>query len=241
MKPLVSVLFTLMSPALFAFDGMTGDWEIGLGAGALFPNVDGAMISSGEGWPDDAYHVNQEDTTALFTAFLGYQWADDDADWLSQLHLRLNYFYGLSSTISGRVQQFSLPEYENYDFDYDAQTQALLGTLKVNIYQYQQLSPFIVGGVGAAWNKFSDYSEDALTGITPRVSPDFSDHTHADFSFLVGAGLDYFCSEDFTLSLEYNYLDTGEIKSGTSDVYIDEQITSDINNSIILLSINYVL
>lgn len=207
-------------------------WDLGLGAGVNFQNVDDVSIATEPFWPNDYYTADNVDANAIFSAFVGYR-LETDNEFLTAYSLRLNYLYGLSSEVSGNILQYSLPEFNNYDYQYDVQSQALFAQLKIDLYEFANISPFISGGIGAAWNRFSDYSETAKDNITPRVSPDYSNNTQSDFAFILGAGLDYEIDEDWFLLLEYNYADFGGITFGGSD--------ADVTSNIILFSAGYTL
>ena len=210
-------------------------WHLGVGVGGTFPHLDNSFIKTGDGWPEDKYTANP-DGSVFFSFFTGYTWENDNL-WLPAYSLRLNYLYGLSADVDGHVEQFSLPEFKNYKYQYQLQSQALLGVLKVDLYRYRNIMPFVSAGLGVAWNKFSDYDEQALEGITPRVSPQFASRTHSDFAYTFGAGFDFSVTERLSLTLEYNFDGFGHLESGESQGYGGDNIESELNTNMILLSV----
>jgi opacity protein-like surface antigen len=180
------------------------------------------------------------DAAALFSVFAGYTW-QNETRWLPSYSLRLNYLYGLSSDATSNVEQFSLPQFENYQAQYEVQSQMLLGVFKLDLYRYKRLSPFISAGLGVAWNRFSDYDEQAFAGITPRVNPNFEDKTHANLAYTLGAGFDFLLTDKFSLSLEYDYGYLGHVKSGESAISPGDNLDSKLSTNMVLLNIVYLL
>ena len=238
---LAASIFLGINPVLWAeTPDLENGWQVGVGAGATIPNLeDNTHVNiGGPGWPDDKYTDNDIDAAALFSVFAGYTW-QNETQWLPAYSLRLNYLYGLSSDVTSDVEQFSLPQFENYQAEYKVQSQMLLGVLKVDLYRYKRLSPFISAGLGVAWNRFSDYDEQAFAGITPRISPNFADKTHTDLAYTLGAGIDYLLTEKFTLSLEYDYGYLGHVKSGDSTKAPGDNLDSKLSTNLVLLNFIY--
>lgn len=237
MKQLLHIFLTFICCAHFSYAYAFEDtWEFALGAGVSFPDIEDATVNAGDGWPDDTFTEGDVDAAGIFSALAAYR-MENDTQWFPAYVLGLNYLYGLTSSVSGSVQQFSLPQFENYQYEYDVQSQALFGLLKIEIYEFENLTPFISGGLGAAWNHFSDYHETANENVTPRVPPDYDNNTHSDFAFLLGIGVNYWFGveeeEDWRVSLEYNYADLGNVSF--------EEGKAEITTSIVLLSVGYVL
>ena len=75
------------------------------------------------------------------------------------------------------------------------------------------LSPYLGLGLGVASNSTTTYTESPLSGVTPRVSPAFAARTNNNFTYNVGAGLDYKISYRSILSLGYEFQNLGRIQS----------------------------
>lgn len=214
----------------------TQPWYVGIGAGATFLAADSSSVFTSPGWPDDKYTIDNVDTSALFSVFGGYQW-ERDCQWLPFLSVQARYYYSTESNVKGKVRQFSLPELENYHYDYSLRTQSVLGLLKANMYRYNRVAPFVLGGVGVAWNKTSDYHEKAYPNVTPRPSPDFKGETTHHFAYLFGTGLDFILTQNIWLSATYHFEYLGHARTGSSRYEKDSTISSRFYTNNILFSI----
>src|SRR5579883_559929 len=107
-----------------------GDWFVNGGAGVTFPRTsDTNYISSGPGWPNDRYSNDGVDSAALLAVSAGYQWMRKD-NWLPFYSLAGNYIYAFPAKVKGTVDQYSLPQFENYNYQYKVQTQSFLAVAK---------------------------------------------------------------------------------------------------------------
>jgi opacity protein-like surface antigen len=58
---------------------------------------------------------------------------------------------------------------------------------------------------------------DAMTGTVPGFGPvSFTGSTHEDFAWGIGAGVGFPIAPNIVLDVQYEYLDLGEVRSGTS-------------------------
>ena len=112
--------------------------------------------------------------------------------------------YVSTTTVSGTVEQYTLPDFTNYNFKYDIQLLNILATLKLDLYRWKNLMPYVIGGVGLTNYSTSEYTEQALSGVTPRVSPAYGSNSGNNFSYLLGVGLDYAILENLWINAEYN-------------------------------------
>lgn len=224
-----------------------GHWFLGAGVGAAFLNVDSnQFISSGPDWPNDKMHNTDVDAAGLFVLNGGYQWARQ-ALWLPFYSVALNYTYQFPARVNGQVEQYSLPEFTNYDYQYKIKTQTLLAQFKVDLYQWQHLLPFLLAGAGVSFNNAGNYTEQALPNVTPRVSPGFSNRSTTCFSYALGVGFDYILQKNIWASLMYQYNNLGRVQTGTganTDTLTDTNYSSDslktnIRSNTVLLSVTY--
>ena len=90
---------------------------------------------------------------------------------------------------------------------------SLLANLKLDLYRWNRVMPYVNLGLGASWNQakaqgpFTDNSDDPEAFIigTGRSTA---------FSYTVGAGLDFLVTERFWLSLGYSYNNFGHVQLG---------------------------
>ncbi len=224
-----------------------GNWIAGVGAGATFLNVDNNhFVSSGTGWPNDKYHNTSVDATGLLVLNGGYQWARDSA-WLPFYSLAVSYTYGFPAKVKGKVSQYSLPEFTNYNYQYKIQTQTFLAQIKVDLYQWRSLMPFLLAGAGVSLNNASNYAEQAVPGVTPRINPGFQGQTSTYFSYVLGAGLDYIVQKNIWVSLTYEYSNLGRAQTGpgentgilTDTNYAADNLKTNVRSNSVFLSMTY--
>lgn len=97
----------------------------------------------------------------------------------------------------------------------------------MNVYAsmpYKQFEPYIMGGIGAAWNKAKNTS---VTKGDDKVS----------FAWTMGAGIGYRLSHCWDLDLGYRYVDLGEARAKFKDG--SGRIKRDVTSHDVLLSARY--
>ena len=97
----------------------------------------------------------------------------------------------------------------------------------MNVYAsmpYKQFEPYIMGGIGAAWNKADNSS---LTKGDDKMS----------FAWTMGAGIGYRLSDCWSLDLGYRFADLGEARAKFKDG--SGRIKRDVKSHDVLLSARY--
>lgn len=196
-----------------------GNWFIGGNTGASFPIISqNNHLATGAGWPDDQYNNNGVDTAAVLSAEAGYRWARQNV-WLPFYSLGVSYSYVFPSTIKGTIDQYSLPQFENYKYSYKVQRQTFLAFFKADLYRWKTLMPYLLAAAGVSVNKADSFKEHAFYGVTPRISPNFGDQSNAYFSYAFGAGFDLILRENLWLNLGYEYGNQGYARTGSGQNY----------------------
>ncbi len=199
------------------------DWRraffISGGVGNQFNRVHGSnTLGTGDGWPNDQYESNGISDQPYFTLGGGYAWARL-SDIVPYYSLGLKVIYASTSTISGYINQYSLSDFRNYNFQYDVQLYNVMATAKADLYRWNNLMPYVTGGLGITNYYASDYSEQATGGVTPRVSPAFGNASGSNFSYSIGAGIDYVMLQNLWINLEYNYTSYGSVSTDNGQNY----------------------
>src|SRR6185312_6941258 len=92
----------------------------------------------------------------------GIQW-EQSSKWLPYYSLGIKGTYVPLITEKGYINQYSLPNFRNYNFQYDVRFFNLLGTLKADIIKWHNLMPYVMAGAGIANYNTSSYRESALS------------------------------------------------------------------------------
>lgn len=203
------------APTVSSFTS-SGMWYVAGGTGFSVPHINTntyGYAPTGSGFPNDQYIRDSTQTEPLISLQGGYRFATQQ-QWFPYYNLGAEYIYVFNSKVNGVIDQYSNPAFQNYNYEYQIQRQTFLGVIKLDIYQWQYLLPYVTGGIGFSRNNVQDYSEQALPGVTPRVSPGYSSQASTDGSWILGAGLDIEFSKQLWGSLEYNYGRYGDAQTG---------------------------
>ncbi len=193
-------------------------WFIFGAVGGQKPSFKSSMyVNNGSLLPSpsnqDSYSVNQDKAEPMIVVFAGRYW-QTDKKWFPAYALGVRYEALFSTRISGAITQYSLPLFTNYVYNWDISSNLLFASGKLNLFKYKRVLPYMAGGVGAGFNRASQYTETALPNITPRVSPGFTNNLNTAFAYHVGAGLDFQLLPQWILSFAYQYMDLGNVASG---------------------------
>lgn len=194
------------------------NWFAFAAIGGQGPQFDSAMhVNNGSSFAapynQDEYTVNHDNFQPMVAVFAGKRWQRDSA-WLPAYSIGARYESLFTTTVHGSISQYTLPEFKNYDYSWNIVSNLLFASAKVNLYQYKRFLPYITAGLGGAFNRMSNYEEKALPGVTPRFTPGFQDRSQTQLAYHLGAGLDVQLTQGMLVSLAYQYMNLGQIKSG---------------------------
>ena len=126
---------------------------------------------------------------------------------------------------SGTVDQFSLPGFDNLNYQYSLESFSAMGTLNLLFLTHSPWQPYLNGSVGCSRNDAFDYYETPrITGAIPM--PSFSENATYAFAYSLGAGLRYRVTQILSLGLGYQFSDLGETKLGVSSAQQTTQTPS---------------
>lgn len=164
---------------------------------------------------DQDIYSTQENHQPIADAFFGLH-GQREKRWLSGYSAGLFYQHLFTSNIGDTITQYSDPEFVNYNYDWDVSSDVLLSMLKVNVFRVSKISPYVLGGLGIAFNRSSDYQEYPINGIVgSRITPNFASHTTSQFAYSAGGGIDFQFWPQLIFSAEYQYQDLGKIRTGS--------------------------
>ncbi|CAM4442735.1 MAG: hypothetical protein LEGION0403_FIIPPAGN_00129 [Legionella sp.] len=224
-RSIASLAFVFSSPTFSQdteknvepFWSSTGNWVVSFGAGVQYPQWNDLMRinntpNSLTPRSNNLFSTRNQSEPVIGLA-LGRSWQHDSV-WFPAYSFSAVWKYFFRTNIGNRILNNSGPELANYKYDWDLTANMLLASAKVNLFQYKKFSPFAHAGIGSSFNRTSRYKERAPAGVTPRVSPQFSNFSTSEFTYNVGAGLDLLLTPQWTLSVGYSYQDLGQISSG---------------------------
>ncbi|WED41956.1 SPOR domain-containing protein [Legionella cardiaca] len=198
----------------------TASWMLTGGVGLSNPDInDHIFVANGSDIPPynfDTLSLHKKNMTSILGA-ISYGWYKDKP-WFPAYSIGIRYQHLFSENVGGMVTQYSLPEFQNYTFNWKLSSNVWSLFTKINIAQKYHLSPFINGGIGGAFNKASTYQETPFGDVTARVSPGFKKLCNTDLSYHVGTGIDVSFSSAISASIGYEFQDLGSFSS-TSGKY----------------------
>lgn len=103
-----------------------------------------------------------------------------------------------------------------YSYKYQTQSQQLLVESKLYWIKKERIQPFLMLGIGAAFNKMFDYQ----TSVPPflEFTPAFSNHSQTNFTYAVGPGIDISLSKSFRAGILYRLTDLGAANIGSAQI-----------------------
>lgn len=129
----------------------------------------------------------------------------------------LSYYQPNTLSAKGFLTQGADPASDNtYIYNYQIHSQQLLAEGKLYWIAQERLHPFLMLGIGATFNKVSDYQ----TSVPPflEFTPAFSNHTQTNFTYAIGPGIDLSLSKSFRAGLAYRLTDLGAANTGTAQI-----------------------
>lgn len=125
----------------------------------------------------------------------------------------VEYLHQFDSQVGKEIIQYSSPEFTNYNYRWNVESDLYLLSSKLNLVRMSRLMPYVKASAGVAINRANGYIETALSNVTPRISPAFGAHTKSDFTYRFGAGFDWNLKKNWLMSLGYEYADLGSFSS----------------------------
>lgn len=105
---------------------------------------------------------------------------------------------------------------DTYSYRYQTQSQQVLAEGKLYWIAPERLQPFLMVGIGAAFNKTSNYQ----TNVPPffEFTPMFVNHAHTNFTYAIGPGIDIRLSKLFRIGVAYRFTDLGAANTGRAQI-----------------------
>ncbi|GGI88364.1 hypothetical protein [Legionella impletisoli] len=220
---------------------LQGKWYLSPSLGASILNVTKEhSLSTGEGWPNDLYTNHKIATAPLVAISGGYSWSTLQT-FLPFLMMGLSYTYYAPATVKGTITQYSLPQFENYNYQYKVERQTVFALFKASLFHYRHVMPYLSLGVGQTFNSISRYNESPISSsIVPRLSPFFQNNRNAQLSYILNAGIDFVKNQHTWFGLEYHYGYFGHAQSGFGmNGYSSDYLKTKLTDNALAVSITY--
>lgn len=167
------------------------------------------------------YSANQSaQTSGLLDSFLGIEW-NVRPNWIMQVGVD----YNQTSPFSARgtfLQGADAESADSYEYHYGVLTRQLLLEGKLLYTLKDRYHPYLLAGLGTAFNKAYDF----YTNVPPTLTFTrmYANNATTSFSYALGVGIDTDISPQLRLGVGYRFTDLGQVKLGnatidTSNVY----------------------
>ncbi len=161
------------------------------------------------------------------------------------LGLGVSAYYIDLGNISGTENPWVTPGLtDTLDYSMQASSVALMFEPRLTYTAYH-LQPYILGGIGCAWNSLSNFTETTPPGGGAAASNPYGNNTESSFAYEVGAGVQYPLvanqSSGFILRFEYRYLNLGRSElGGSSGQTTNQRLTSNnISTNVVDFGLSY--
>lgn len=167
------------------------------------------------------YH-NQNNSRGWIGAFIGGEWQlACDPNIAGQLGVSYQYFD--TTNLSGNNDVGIEPAtYTPYQFHYHAQSQVVLLAGKLFYTYRDRFHPYVSLGLGAAFNRTSDYSATTSQTGSINLTPFFKGEENTTFAFAAGLGLEADIVSYLRVGLGYQYVNVGRVTTKKGVVTIND-------------------
>lgn len=129
----------------------------------------------------------------------------------------LGYYQPSVLATTGALTQGADPMSDNtYRYRYQTQSRQLLAEGKLYWIEKEKTQPFLMVGLGAAFNQMYNYQ----TSVPPflEFTPVFTRHAQTHFTYAIGPGIDISVSQSFRIGMAYRFTDLGSVKTGRAQI-----------------------
>lgn len=159
-----------------------------------------------------ANHATQ--TSALMDGFVGVEW-NFQPDWAVQAGLDYNQISPFSAK-GTLLQGVDSESADSYTYHYGILARQLLVEGKLLYTVKNHYHPYMLMGLGAAFNKAYNY----YTSVPPFLTftPTYNNHTTTSYSYTVGVGMDIDVTPNLRLGMGYRFADLGKVQLGSATI-----------------------
>lgn len=195
------------------------DWHtiVSLGGGMGISNHNGSSQTFPSINPDSdefyTYSANHSThTMGIVDGFIGREWQCNPC-WALQIGLdynQLSQFHAKGSFLQGVDNQSA----DQYTYQYSIFTQQLLAMSKLFYCFRGAIHPYLLLGLGVAFNDAFDYSTNVPPFLT--FTRQYQNKSQSVFSYAVGLGVDVEIMKQVRLGAGYRFADLGKVELGSA-------------------------
>ncbi len=205
-----------MAGTLFTQESLKGS-EFSVAIGPNWSSVQNTHLIVSP-YETDSLRVNNVSSEALWNVGIGYHLFEDqlkERDYFNDLLLQFN-FYHLSTTVSGVVWQYQLPQFNNYTFSAPVTSNRLMIDVLPRLFAYRNFSLYAILGAGVAWNTAFYYETVTGAGVDPSSGELTGNHTDINAAYELGLSMKAEMDEHWGAFLEYLYANLGNVSPSSA-------------------------
>ncbi|MCH9637569.1 outer membrane protein [Rickettsiella endosymbiont of Litargus connexus] len=198
-------------------------WYVDVGVGKSYDFAHDNTIAQMEDAAGQLlFKTDTSASPAFFSAGVGHIWFLQ-GDYLPAISVGLQYRYTSPTLMTGIIydvnEEGDINLQQSLFSRYQVKQRSLLLITKLDLYRWKNVMPYFSFGLGASWNRINNFSTLAFDPDLIPLPLVAQANTTTDFSYSLGAGIDYAVNPALWLSLGYSYDDFGKNKIGNLFVY----------------------
>lgn len=217
---ILPIMMLLSAASLSAFYGDYSSWHPTFG-------VDGgvaAVMNAGSSQTFDIDDISEQfyiytnnneiQAPAFYGGFVGVEW-QGDSNWMFEL--LIDYNQSSLFPVSGTLTQGIDTDSEDvFDYSYNMRFRQLFGEVKVGYVKWSHILPYLLFGLGSAFNSAQDYTTTApATLVATRA---FADNLKISPTYILGFGFDIPIVDWLRIGVGYRFTDAGKFSLGQATV-----------------------
>lgn len=131
-------------------------------------------------------------------------------------------YFNTSVKNQGQVEEFSLPEFTNFNYNYQIQSSRVVATTKILSTFKSIVHPYVSGEIGGGFNRSYEYNETPLNLESVPMTP-FQDKSKSSLAWSVGTGIEVDVHSHLRLGAGYQFADLGQALLGPSPAQCSSQ------------------
>lgn len=160
-------------------------------------------------------------TQFVWSGFLGLE---IPVNKLNHWQTGVSYYQTNQLKTEGTVFAYSLPDRGNTKFEYFVRNERVLFENKWLRKVHKNAYLYLLGGIGAAFNKAYDYEEVPLSNNISSYRK-FANNTKTSFTYSIGVGAEIALTTAMRAGVRYQYSDLGKIELGDNNIGNNAQDT----------------
>lgn len=171
---------------------------------------------------DSFYIYEPNDTTnslVIAEVFLGVEWCFQNLGFQVGLAYNQSRAFSYEGTLT---QGADVQSQDVFTYEYDLRLRQALVEGKLLFYMNKFYHPYLLAGIGAAFNSASGFTTNVPPFLTFTRS--YSHNTVTSFSYVLGFGIDIDLDQVFRVGVGYRFADYGKAELG--DAVIDDTAVS---------------